>query len=70
MYGQCILGKMQELMVRATRTEENTKAIDEWLKKNKVTECPAHVRTDPDDIVYKFKAGKRARKGIILEKYV
>ena len=49
-------------MARATRTEENTKAIDEWLKKNKVTECPAHARTDPDDIVYKFKVGKRGRK--------
>jgi len=55
-------------MARATRTEENTKAIDEWLKKNKVTECPAHARTDPDDIVYKFKVGKRGRKAKVEKK--
>ena len=55
-------------MVRAPRTEEDTKAIDEWLKKNKVTECPAHARTDPDDIVYTFKVGKRGRKAKEVKK--
>jgi hypothetical protein len=48
-------------MVKDTITEKDTKEINEWLKKNKVTECPPHARTDPDDIVYTFKAGKRGR---------
>ena len=49
-------------MVRPIKTDEDAKAIDEWLKNNKVTVCKAEAKTDPDDIVYTFKAGSRGRK--------
>ena len=56
------LGKRRSiLMSRATgvKTEEDRKAIEEWLKKNEVTVCPPCERTDPDEITYIYKVGKR-----------
>jgi hypothetical protein len=57
-------------MVRATRTEEDERLVKEFLAKkgNKVTVLPAHARTDPDDIVYTFKVGKRGRKAKVEKK--
>jgi len=49
-------------MSRAERTVADDEAIEKWLKENKVTECEPHARTDPDDIVYTFKVGKRGKK--------
>lgn len=51
-------------MVRATKTEEDQRLVDEFLAKkgNEINVLPAHARTDPDDIVYTFKVGKRGRK--------
>lgn len=49
-------------MVRAVKTEEDIKAIEEWLKHNEVTICEAEAKTDPEDITYIFKAGSRGRK--------
>lgn len=50
-------------MTRPIKTDEDQRLIDEWLAKgNTVTQCDALARTDPDDIVYTFKAGKRGRK--------
>tara|TARA_B100000900_G_scaffold177666_1_gene150621 strand:+ start:2771 stop:2920 length:150 start_codon:yes stop_codon:yes gene_type:complete len=48
-------------MSRATgvKTEEDRKAIEEWLKTNEVTVCPPCERTDPDEITYIYKVGKR-----------
>lgn len=55
-------------MVRAITTTKDQKLMDEWLKKNEVTVCPPHARTDPDDIVYTFKVGKRGRKAKEVKK--
>ena len=49
-------------MPRAIKTDEDAKAIEEWLKHNEVTVCEAEAKTDPDDITYIFKAGSRGRK--------
>ena len=50
-------------MVRSITTEEDQRLIDEWLEKgNKITQCESELKTDPDDIVYTFKAGKRGKK--------
>jgi len=48
-------------MVRQLKTEADQKAIDEWLKHNKITECAPEERTPEEDVVYKFRAGKRGR---------
>jgi len=58
------LGKRRRiLMSKAEKTEEDKKLIDQWLAKgNKVGECDPHARTDPDDIIYTFKVGKRGKK--------
>ena len=48
-------------MTRQLKTEEDQKAIDEWLKHNKITECAPEERTPEEDVVYKFRAGKRGR---------
>lgn len=47
--------------MRQKTTVEDQKLIDEWLAKNKVTICETGDRTDPDDIVYTFKVGKRGK---------
>ena len=46
------------------RSAENAKLVKEFLAKkgNEITVLPAHARTDPDDIVYTFKVGKRGKK--------
>ena len=45
------------------RSEEDRKAIDEWLAKgNKVKVCPPNEQTDPDKITYTYKVGSRGRK--------
>ncbi len=49
-------------MPRQLKTEEDEKMIKEWLKNNEITVCPAHARTEQEDIVYTFKVGKRGRK--------
>tara|TARA_B110000046_G_scaffold71239_1_gene79157 strand:+ start:320 stop:532 length:213 start_codon:yes stop_codon:yes gene_type:complete len=49
-------------MSRAKKTEADQKLMDEWLKSNEVTVCPAHARTEQEDIVYTFKVGNRGRK--------
>ena len=48
-------------MSRATgvKTEEDRKAIEEWLKNNKVTICPPAETTPEEELVYKYRAGKR-----------
>ena len=42
-------------------SEKDQKLIDEWLKNNKVTECETGQYTDPEDIEYTFKVGKRGK---------
>jgi hypothetical protein len=42
-------------------SDKDQKLIDEWLKKNKVTECEAGQYTDPEEIEYTFKVGKRGK---------
>jgi len=51
-------------MSRATgeKTEEDRKAIEEWLKTNEVTICPAEETTPDEELVYKYRAGKRGKK--------
>lgn len=41
--------------------KSDQKLIDEWLKKNKVTECEAGQHTDPEEIEYTFKVGGRGK---------
>ena len=48
-------------MSRPQLSDQENKAIDEWLKKNKVTVCEAGEKTDPEDIEYTFKVGKRGK---------
>ena len=48
-------------MTRAQKTDEDQKAIEEWLKHNKITECAPEERTPEEEGVYKFRAGKRGR---------
>jgi hypothetical protein len=48
-------------MSRPQLTEQENTAIEEWLKKNKVTVCEAGEKTDPEDIEYTFKVGKRGK---------
>ena len=49
-------------MTRQLKTEEDEKMIKEWLKINEITVGHAHAQTQQEDIVYKFKVGKRGRK--------
>ena len=59
------LGKCRGiLMGKAEKTEEDARLVKEFLAKkgNKITVLPAHARTDPDDIIYTFKVGKRGKK--------
>ena len=58
-------------MVRPIKTDEDERLVKEFLAKkgNKVTVLPAHARTDPDDIVYTFKVGKRGRKAKVEKKW-
>ena len=44
------------------RTEEDNKAIEEWLKTNEVTVYPSEETTPEDELVYKYRAGKRGKK--------
>ena len=45
------------------RRKEDREAIEAWLAKgNKIKVCPPNQHTDPDEIVYTFKAGSRGRK--------
>ena len=46
-------------MSKAQETEEDRKAIEEWLKNNEVTICPPEERTPEDELVYIYKVGKR-----------
>jgi len=46
-------------MSKAKETEEDRKAIEEWLKNNEVTICPPEETTPEDELVYKYKVGKR-----------
>ena len=46
-------------MSKDKKTKEDAKAIKEWLEKNKVTICPEGEYTDPEEITYIYKAGKR-----------
>jgi hypothetical protein len=48
-------------MTRAVKTDTEAEAIAQWLKENEVTVCEPHARTDPDDIEYTFKVGRRGR---------
>lgn len=48
-------------MNKTPRTKEDNEAIEKWLKENKVTVCEPHAHTDPNDIEYTFKVGKRGR---------
>ena len=57
------LGKRRRiLMTRAQKTEEDKKLIEEWLKTNEVTICPAEETTPDEELVYKYRAGKRGKK--------
>ena len=54
-------------MVKRELSEADQKMINDWLKNNKVSKCEAGQYTDPDEIEYTFKVGKRGKpkKGII-----
>jgi hypothetical protein len=48
-------------MARYQRTEEDTKAIEEWLAKgNKITVCKQYERTANEDMKYTW--GRRKKK--------
>lgn len=51
-------------MSRAEKTEEDQKMIKEWLSKkgNNITVCEPEARTPDEDMVFKYRAGKRGRK--------
>lgn len=57
------LGKYRRiLMGKAEKTEEDARLVKEWLAKgNKPEILTPHARTEPEDIVYTFKVGKRGR---------
>lgn len=42
-------------------SESDQTLIDEWLKKNKVTQCEEFAKTDPNEIEYTFKVGSRGK---------
>ena len=47
-------------MARDERDPEELKAINEWLKTNKVTVCPPGARTDSADVGYTW--GRKKKK--------
>jgi len=49
-------------MNKEKTTQQDQEAIKQWLEKNEVTKCEPFTKTDPEDIVYTFKAGTRGRK--------
>ena len=56
--------------MRFERDPEEQKAIEEWLKKNKITICPPGARSEPGEVGYtwgkkpkKNKSTKKAKKG-------
>ena len=49
-------------MARPTIEDEDRRLMDEWLKKNEITVCPAYARTDPDTVEYKRAWGGRKKK--------
>ena len=49
-------------MARPTIEDEDRRLMDEWLKKNEVTVCPAYARTDPDTVEYKRAWGGCKKK--------
>lgn len=46
-------------MSKDSKTEEDQKLIDEWLKNNEVTICKENATTPAEELTYKYKAGKR-----------
>ena len=47
-------------MSKDKKLEEDRKAIEEWLAQgNKITVCPPAETTPEEDLVYKYKVGKR-----------
>ena len=46
-------------MSKDKKSEEDRKAIEEWLKHNEITICPPEQTTPEEELVYKYKAGKR-----------
>lgn len=48
-------------MNKSESEEKDAEAIAQWLKENKVTVCEPHAKTNPDDIEYTFKVGKRGK---------
>jgi hypothetical protein len=50
-------------MPRYQTSEEDKKAIAEWLAKgNKVTVCEANARSNTDEIGYSFYGNKKKKK--------
>lgn len=48
--------------MRDSRSDAETKAIDEWLKKNEVTVCPPMQTTDPELMAQYTMWGKGKKK--------
>ena len=42
-------------------TEEDRKAMEEWLKHNEITICPPGVRSDEDSIGYSWGKKKKSK---------
>lgn len=42
-------------------TEEDRKAMEEWLKHNKITICPPGERSDDDSISYSWGKKKKSK---------
>jgi hypothetical protein len=49
-------------LTKQEKTPEEQKAIDQWLKSNKVTICPPMRRSDPDTIIKKWGWGSKKKK--------
>jgi hypothetical protein len=47
-------------MAREERSPEDTKAIEQWLKKNKVTICPPGAKSEPGEVGYTW--GRKPKK--------
>jgi len=48
-------------MSKDSKSEEDRKAIEEWLKNNEVTICPPEARTPEEEVIYTYRAGKRGK---------
>ena len=48
-------------MPRNNVSSADKKAIEEWLKNNKVTICPPTARSDPDEIKKKYGWGSKKK---------